>query len=205
MGGSNPLAHPIQPPLQQTSQSPSHIAVHRAKRVRVVVLEVLIPPAQTPIHVRHDGAQAPPVQPRGLRPHPVFQLPKAFLPGPFQAPLEVIPKEVKPAGLRRVDHPRLFGMQRQARFTHPCAQRQRRLCGDGLPGQTRHQAKRQAGADLPRATRPGAEPRRHAHHRGHGHHPRQIGRQAETGAGKSIKSMAHEIFSILPLMFYFVD
>jgi hypothetical protein len=54
MSGSDPLAHPSQPPLPQTSQPPSHIAVHRAKRVRVAVLEVLIPPAQAPIHVRHD-------------------------------------------------------------------------------------------------------------------------------------------------------
>ncbi len=144
MGGPNPLAHSIQSPLQQTSQPPSHIPIHRRKRARPAVLEVSIPAAQTPVHAGHDGAQAPSVQTRGLRPHPVFQLHQALLPRPFLAPLEVIPKEVKPAGDGHVDDPRLFRMQRQARFAYPVPHRRQGGLRLGLTATEDHEVVRLA-------------------------------------------------------------
>ena len=60
---------------------------------------------------------------RGLRPHPGFQFPQALLPQPFRAARAVIPQEVEPARLRRVDDPRLVWMLRQARFLYPLPHR----------------------------------------------------------------------------------
>src|ERR1039457_2362398 len=119
------LAFPsaIPSPLQQTPQPSSHVAINDLKRLCRAVLEVSIPTAQRPIQVRHDFLETTPVQPRGLRSHPVFQLPKAFLPRPSHAALEVIPKEVKSSELRCVHHARLFRMQCQSRLRHPCLHR----------------------------------------------------------------------------------
>lgn len=98
-----------------------HVPVHVATCVGLAVLEIPMSAPQTPLHVRHDGAQAPPVQPRGLRPQPVFPLPKALLARPSQTPLAVIPQEVKPSGRARVHHARLVGCRASpGSFTQVC-------------------------------------------------------------------------------------
>src|SRR5450756_2084479 len=79
MGLPLPFPDTIQPPLQQTAQPSSHIAIHISERVRFAVLEIPIPAPQSPVHFRHDFLQATPVQPRRHRPHPFPQLQQASL------------------------------------------------------------------------------------------------------------------------------
>src|SRR5438874_2014669 len=109
------------PLLQQAPQSSPHIAIHPLKHVGLAVLEISIPATQGAVHVGYDGLLASPIPPRCFRSYLVLQFLQAFLPWPFHAPLEVIPKEIEPSRLARVHHSRLLGMQGQSRLLHPRA------------------------------------------------------------------------------------
>src|SRR6266576_5871465 len=85
-------------PLPQTEQTPqthTHPTIHIRERRRFAVLEVLIPAAQTRLHVADDFLQAAPFHPPRLDPQALAQLVQALRLRPFHAALEVVAQKIK--------------------------------------------------------------------------------------------------------------
>src|SRR5208283_954279 len=80
------------------------------------VFEIAIPTPELGIDFRDDLADPAGPSPGGLFPDGLPQLFQALLPGPFEpaafaVALKVIPQEVESALLRRVNYPRLLGVE----------------------------------------------------------------------------------------------